>query len=121
MNDFTRKILKEGIEYSYTDKGEIEILISPNYGSGWSTENDNYKINIAVDKRIIDYYKEHGNKVNASDVKKFLESIGYKDVFCMGWGDIVIETIPNGERFRIDEYDGWESLVTYEKDEIYEL
>ena len=30
MNKFTRDALKEGIEFSYTEDGKIEILISPN-------------------------------------------------------------------------------------------
>ena len=121
MNNFTRKILKEEIEFSYTNNGKIEILISPHYGAGWSTWNENYKINIALDKRIINYYKKYGNEVPSSSLKEFLESIGYKDVFCGGWKNIIIKTIQKGEKFRIDEYDGWESLITYEKDEIYEL
>ena len=104
MNDFTRKILRKDIELSYNDKGDIEVLISPDYGAGWSTW-DNNSINIAVDKRIIDYYKEHGKNATTSQVQEFLDSIGYENVYCGGWIDITLKTVPVGVKFMINEYE----------------
>ena len=121
MNDYTRNQLRKDIELSYTDKGEIEILISPGYGAGWSTFGWNDDINIALDKRIIDYYKQNGTKVDKEEVKKFLESIGYEHAYCGGWSQIMLDTIPPNCRFRIDEYDGYETLIECETENWYEL
>jgi hypothetical protein len=35
----------------------------------------------------------------------------YPEVYCGGLEDLVITWVPVGERFRIEEYDGSESLV----------
>lgn len=134
MNTYTKKHLRNDIELSYTDDGLIEILISPGYGAGWSTWNNN-SINLAVDKRIIDYFKKNGTgaskkrclletpeyKEFKNDLKTFLESIGYKDVYCGGWKDIVVKTVKPNCKFRIYEYDGLEELITYEEDTLWEL
>lgn len=121
MNTYTKNKLRKDIEFSYNN-GLIEVLLSCGYGAGWSTWNNNYSINLAVDKRIIDYYKENKErKLDENEIKKFLSSIGYEDVYCGGWNKMAIETIPLNCKFRIDEYDGAESLITYENDEIWEL
>ena len=136
MNTYTKQHLRDDIELSYTDNGEIEILISPGFGAGWSTWNDN-SISLAVDKRIIDYFKKNGTGVEKTNrlskefgnqseefrnqLKEFLKSIGYNNVYTGGWEDIVIETIKPNCKFRIDEYDGSEELISYPNDELWEL
>lgn len=119
MNTYTKERLNK-IELSYTKDKKIEILISPGYGAGWSTWN-NQSINLAVDKRIIDFFKKNGKDVEHEKLKNFLNSIGYNDVYVGGWKKLVIEKISPNERFRIDEYDGSESLIPYGEDEIWEL
>ena len=98
MNKFTQDALKEGIEFSYTDDGKIEVLVSPNYGAGWSTWNE---ISMALDKRIIDYFKEYGKKPDCSEVEAFVEGLGYSRCYAGGWYDIEIETVEKGEAFMI--------------------
>ena len=118
MNKFTQDALKEGIEFSYTDDGKIEVLVSPNYGAGWSTWNE---ISMALDKRIIDYFKEHGKEPDCREVEAFVEGLGYRRCFAGGWYDIEIETVEKGEAFMITEYDGFEELVSYGRNSFYEL
>ena len=36
----------------------------------------------------------------------------YKDVYFGGFEDLVIEWMPEGVYYKIDEYDGYESIVT---------
>lgn len=120
MNSYTKNKLKEGIEFSYTKKGEIKVLISPGYGAGWSTWNSD-SINLAVDKRIVDFFESHGKNVEREELIDFLESIGYDDVYVGGWKQIEIETVGPNDRFMIDEYDGSESLINYAKDNVWEL
>ena len=118
MNDYTRKLLGD-IELSYTDDEKVEVLVSPGWGAGWSTWNDD-GLKLAVDKRIIDYFKKVGQDTDENIVKAFCESIGYKRVYCGGWDQLVIETVPQGKKFRITEYDGFEELEVY-GDKSYEL
>lgn len=138
MNTYTKQHLRDDIELSYTDNDEIEILISPGFGGGWSTWNDDC-INLAIDKRIINYFKKNGTGVDKKNrlshdqfddlkykefknqLKEFLESIGYNNVYTGGWKDIVIETVKPNCKFRIDEYDGSEELIKYEQDTLWEL
>ena len=118
MNKFTQDALKEGIEFSYTEDGKIEILISPHYGAGWSTWNE---ISMALDKRIIDYFKQHGRSVEYDEVEAFVRSLGYRRCYAGGWDDIVIETVEKGEAFMVTEYDGYETLESYGRNSFYEL
>lgn len=120
MNTYTKKHLRDNIELSYTKDGDIEILISPGFGAGWSTWDSN-SINLAVDKKIIDFFKKYGKYVSLDKLKTFLESIGYEGVYCGGWKNIVIEKIKPNCKFRIDEYDGSEELISYEDDHLWEL
>ena len=118
MNAYTKKNLKKGVELSYTDNGYVEVLVSPGYGAGWSTWNE---FSVAVDKRIIDYFKEHGNKVPRGEVEKFIESLGYKHCYAGGWNRIEIRKVPVGSRFEISEYDGFEDLKIFGDDNCYKF
>lgn len=120
MNNFTKNILKENIEFSYTKKGEIKVLVSPGYGAGWSTWNSD-SINLAVDKRIVDFFELHGKNIKRQQLVDFLESIGYEDVYVGGWWDIVIKTVKPNDRFIINEYDGSESLISFSEYYVWEL
>lgn len=120
MNNFTKTKIRKDIEFSYTKNGKIKILISPGYGAGWSTWN-NDSINLAVDKRIVDFFELHGKNIERQKLVDFLKNIGYDDVYVGGWKDIVIKTIKPNERFIINEYDGSESLIKFTDDNVWEL
>ena len=101
MNDYTKKLLSD-IELSCTDDDKVEVLVSPGFGAGWSTWNDD-GLKLAVDKRIIDFFKRAGQDADKNLVKAFLREIGYEHVYCGGWDDLVIETVSKGMKFRISE------------------
>ena len=103
------------VEKYYNEDGELGVLYSPGFGAGWSTWHDKYEDDyeehrIAYDKRIIEYWLN--NKPSSEDMSKFLESIGYKNVYMGGYEDLSIAWIPRGTMFYIDEYDGFESIKT---------
>lgn len=102
------------IERYYNDNNELAVLISPCFGAGWSTWSYNYSNDLALDKRIVEYFMIHKNKSNSTldDLENFLESIGYHNVYTGGWCDIEIVWIPKDTIFYIKEYDGAESIVT---------
>ena len=111
----------------YEKDGKIGILVSPGYGAGWSTWN---KPELAYDKRVIEFYlkkvqdeefmtslssfadsKKHDAAVEESG--EFFKSIGYENCPYMGgFGTVVLKFVPYGTPWKIDVYDGYESLVT---------
>lgn len=116
-----RKI--ENLEYYYDEDGDIIVLISEQFGSGWSTSNGD-KIELAVDKRIVEFFFKHiddsdymrklssfnDNEVK-TESKKYFASMGYKDVCFLGAKDIDFYCVPKGSKIEIREYDGREELI----------
>ena len=103
------------VEYYWNaDRSAAAVLVSPGFGAGWSTWN--YPA-VAYDKRVVEYWLTHKTENNDQAVYDFMESIGYHQVYCGGWNDIELEWIPKGVKWRIDEYDGNESIIFYEKEE----
>ena len=87
--------------------GQVAILVSPQYGAGWSTWCDvNQRETALFDKRLIE-----AAEAGVKDIEPLAEEIfGDNYFYCGGWCDIKIEWLPIGTRFRIDEYDGSETL-----------
>ena len=98
------------MEKYYNEKGEVGVLISPGWGAGWSTWYDNYAI--AFDKRIIEYWLH--NNPSEEQMKYFLNSIGYTNVYMGGYNQLELVFVPKGQMFCIHEYDGNESIETPE-------
>lgn len=110
--------------YYNEDKSKVGVLISPGYGAGWSTWNHEA---MAYDKRVIEWWLEHhstdyctqlmlsgvfGGKKSPEyrAATKFFESIGYDDVYFGGYPTIELRWIPRGQFWRINEYDGSETI-----------
>lgn len=103
----------------YIRDGCVGVLVSGGYGAGWSTWNE-YGLDLATDKRIIEYFLNNfEDKVcdsyeeeekDEKKMKSFLESIGYKNVYCGGLDGLRLELVEKGSSIKIDEYDGFESL-----------
>ena len=110
-------------KYYNSDKTAIAVLVSPDYGAGWSTWNTP---EIAYDRRVVEYWSEYWlDKIpderymdiyDSQEVQDFMESIGYDNIYCGGWGDIRVAWVPVGTLFRINEYDGSESLEILRED-----
>ena len=119
-------------EYTRIDNdGQIwvGVLVSAGYGAGWSTWNS-YKgegeLDLALDHRIIEWllanakvttYEDSNIDWDIEDVdeaalKEYCESIGYHDVYCGGAEGLWIEWYRKGTLIRIEEYDGYESVIT---------
>ena len=94
----------------YIKDGQVGVLVSGGYGAGWSTWSYENGLNLALDKRIIEYWLENKSTLSESKMKSFLESIGYKNVYCGGLGGLYLEMVDEGSCIKINEYDGSESL-----------
>lgn len=98
-----------GVELMVED-GAVALLISHGWGAGWSTWNDP---RLAYDKRVIEYFDSHPPKLSNKELDEalnFIEGLGYRDVYMGGYNKIVKEYVKVGESFRIDEYDGNETI-----------
>lgn len=94
----------------------MKVLISPGFGAGWSTWNE---LGMATDARLIDAF-EHG--VSEEEMKQLCIDFGYTGglegtlPYMGGFEQLEIVDVPEGTLFRIDEYDGSESIVTFEEE-----
>lgn len=89
--------------------GMVAVLVSPGFGAGFHTWND------IPDLCFCPYIVNHilnGTKdeISVSEIKKFYNLPDDKYVSTIGLEDVVIEWLPQGTHFTIDEYEGNESI-----------
>ena len=91
--------------------GEVAVLYSPRLGAGWSTwaRGDSEQA-MAMDRDLVEAFLEGG--VNA--VVKVAEE-KYPDNYTGGADDLEVVWLPVGTQFRINEYDGSETLITLDE------
>jgi hypothetical protein len=88
--------------------GKVAVLYSPGFGAGWFTWH--HIEELVYDPRVV-HYVETGEK---ELITSYVEEL-YPDVYCGGVDDLAIEWIKEGTLFRINEYDGNESIETKEE------
>lgn len=97
-------------ERRYDDQGLVAVLISPGFGAGWSTWGDGEQRDAMLfDSRLVDYVLSHGSE----GLGDYAESLGYTG-YMGGASDVQVEWLEPGTRFMIDEYDGSESIRTFD-------
>jgi len=86
--------------------GMVAVAVSGGFGAGWSTWNKIDPRDARFNQLFLD------GKVD--EVRRICdeEDLGYAG----SAHDVEIVWVPEGTQFRIDEYDGAESLVTEDKD-----
>lgn len=93
------------------DRGEVAVLFSPGYGSGWFTVNPEYPeiifdptlVRMVLDDRSFHHLTEY------AEAK-------YPNVSRLGLINLAIHWVPKGKVFRIEEYDGSEYVILQEED-----
>lgn len=97
-------------ERRYDDQGLVAVLISPGFGAGWSTWSDSEQTEAMLfDSRLVDFVLSHGTE----GLGDYAESIGYTG-YMGGAEDVRVEWLEPGTRFVVEEYDGSESLRTFD-------
>jgi len=94
--------------------GKVAVLYSPGFGAGWSTW-DNEKDFLMFDSKLVEFAESGAPE---EDVEIYLRSVN-KSAYTGGWDDIKIKWISQGSRFKIDEYDGSESIVFADDKDIW--
>jgi len=105
--------------------GKVAVLYSPGFGAGWSTWNILRDGTAMMFDPSIVYMVEEMNKLDADDLtgrNNWADNIveyskqTYPEAYCGGVEDLVIEWIPVGTLFKINEYDGSETIEYKEND-----
>ena len=86
--------------------GKVAVLYSPGWGAGWYTWNREYP-DCIYDPDIVALLENGKRKDIAALAEKKWENF-----YAGGSGDLEIEWLPEGTPFRIDEFDGNESITT---------
>ena len=90
--------------------GKVAVIYSPGFGAGWYTWN---KTNpeIIFDPNIVHYVElEEWDKLQV-----YIE-LKYPDVYNSTFSNLTITWLDQGVEFKIDEYDGNESIILKEKE-----
>lgn len=91
-----------------------KILISPGYGAGWSTWNDGDKEFLLKDPTLV---KMAERMAPVTEVDDYLKATKPEVSFYTGgWMQIEAIDIPEGEQFKVTEYDGYESVEYRDSD-----
>jgi hypothetical protein len=91
--------------------GEVAVLYTNNFGAGWSTWNKKYP-ECLFDPEIA---KMVGLGVSPKEIQEYAEKKYGEGFDSYGADHLTIKWLPEGTKFYIDEYDGFEEVVTEEK------
>lgn len=89
--------------------GKIAVLVSPGFGAGWSTWNND--IASVFDPEMVQAVLD-GDYAEAERIA----ARNYPDAYMGGVENLTVEWVPKGSRFEIREYDGSESLHIFGPD-----
>ena len=92
------------------ENGNIAVLYSPGFGAGWYTWNQESP-EIIFDPSIVKFVE----KEKWEELKVYVE-LKYPEIYTGGMQDLKVEWIPEGTLFKINEYDGSESIELKEND-----
>ena len=86
--------------------GKVAVLVSPGFGAGWYTWNRE-RPECLYDADMVAWV-EGGKEGSMPDLEA---KYGWEYFYDGGASDLIIYWLAVGTQFRIDEYDGSESLV----------
>lgn len=87
--------------------GKVAVLVSPGFGAGWYTWNQAHPELLFL-PRVVEMVL---NSTSYSEIEAYVQSIyGEDEIYVGGVHDLVVEWVPQGSQFLIEEYDGSESL-----------
>jgi hypothetical protein len=95
--------------------GKVAVLYSPDYGAGWSSwSGGTQKSQLCMDARLVNAFIQGGDEAAA----RMAESL-FPDFYTGGSEGLTVKWIPEGTAFRIEEYDGSESIVLLDESNYF--
>jgi hypothetical protein len=101
------------MEYTkrYDEEGRVAVLISPGFGAGWSTWSRGKETEaLLFDSRLVDAILA---EMPEAEFVAYCESLGY-DHYKGGAEDLRVVWLEPGTRFLVEDYDGSESIRTFD-------
>lgn len=100
------------MEYTkrYDEEGNVAVLISPGFGAGWSSWGSDDREALLFDSRLVDAVLA---KMPVEEFIALCEKLGYTN-YMGGADDLEVRWLEPGTRFQILEYDGSESIQTFD-------
>ena len=92
------------------DNGKVAVLYSPGFGAGWSTWNQEVP-EIMFDPAIVKFVETD----QWAELNTYV-GLKYPGLYTGGMKDLAIAWVPEGTLFKINEYDGSESIDLKEND-----
>lgn len=89
-------------------EGRVAVLYSPGFGAGWYSWNPSHK-ELVFHPKLVQMVEDKRQKEITDEW--VLQELGI-DIYTGGAEQLRIEWIDEGTAFRIDEYDGSESITT---------
>jgi len=86
--------------------GMVAVLVSPGHGAGWSTWMHAYQCDNLFDPVLAQMLID---KVDYQEMLEYCEAM-YPDGYLGGLDKLEVQWLPVGTKFRISEYDGYESI-----------
>jgi hypothetical protein len=86
------------------EDGKVAVLYSPGFGAGWYTWNYEHP-EILFDPAIVKFVE----KEKWDELATYVE-LKYPEIYTGGMRDLTVEWIPEGALFKVNEYDGNESI-----------
>jgi hypothetical protein len=92
--------------------GQVAVLYSPGYGAGWYTWNPGIP-GIVFHPTLVELVEQERSHEITQELCKSLLGLTEDDHVCvLGASDLCLMWLPIGTPFRIEEYDGSESILT---------
>lgn len=92
--------------------GKVAVVISGGFGAGWGSWNDDVQDVLMFHPKIVGMVEEDKQMEITEEWLK--EELGLEGVYTGGRDGLYIKWLPEGTKFRLDEYDGAESIITAE-------
>ena len=92
--------------------GMVAVLYSPGFGAGWSTwASEDIREEIIFDPWIVDILesKDYSDNEKTNRILSHC-ALKYPNLYTGGVKDLAVEWVPVGTAFKIDDYDGNESI-----------
>ena len=92
--------------------GHVAVIISTGWGAGWSTWNGHKEL--IFHPKLVEWVESEQPTVVAIStiLKEILDEKEAEEIYLGGVEDLTIEWLPEGTKFRIEEYDGKEHIIT---------
>lgn len=95
---------------------KVAVLYSPKFGAGWYSWNKDYPECLFLPEIIKLVEENKQDEIDEDLMRILLNQEKNKDFsfYCGGSKDLKIEWLEQGTHFDIDEYDGFESIQTFD-------